>query len=173
MFKKEKILLPIVDFTAINLAWTIYYLVRVNSGWLNLTVEPEFWVPMTIICLFWLLLFFMVGLYRPWYAASRFDEIALLFKTTVSGCLFLFFVIFIDDQGANVQVSSRLLIAIYWGILFTSVSIGRLAIRSVQRRMLIAGVGVHNTIIVGSETKARELYDEIVQYPALGYRVIG
>jgi exopolysaccharide biosynthesis polyprenyl glycosylphosphotransferase len=120
-----------------------------------------------------LLVFWIVGLYRSWYAKSRLDELTLLFKTTFAGCLFLFFAVFIDDVGTNVQVSSRLLIAIYWGILFTFVASGRLTIRSIQRRMLIAGVGVHNTLIVGSEEKSRRLYDEVARYPALGYRVIG
>jgi len=171
--RREQLVLVTTDLLTICLSWAVYYLVRVRSGWLDVTVEPELLVPMIAVYLFWVLLFFMVGLYRSWYAASRFDELALIFKITVFGCLFLFFAVFIDDQGTNVQVNSRLLIAIYWGILFTFVSIGRLTIRSLQRRMLIAGVGVHNTIIVGSETKSRELYDEVVQYPALGYKVVG
>ncbi|MBI4534964.1 MAG: sugar transferase [Ignavibacteriae bacterium] len=171
--RKERWILLFADFLAISLAWTVYYTLRVRSGWIDLSVEPDFWTPMIFVYLFWAIVFFMVGLYRSWYAASRFDEIALLFKSTLMGCLFLFFVIFVDDQGQNVAVSSRLLIAIYWGILFSFVSVGRLAFRSVQRRMLIAGIGAHNTIIVGSPSKSRELYNEVVKYPALGYRVVG
>jgi len=170
---KEKIVLLLSDFLTISTAWLLYYLIRVRSGWIDVTVEPELWLPMLFIYLYWLFLFWVVGLYRPWYAKSRLDEIALVFKTTLAGCLFLFFAVFVDDAGSNVQVSSRLLIAIYWGILFSSVAVGRLAIRSVQRRMLIAGIGAHNTLIVGSEAKSRELYDELVHYPALGYKVIG
>ncbi len=169
----EKLVLFLADILTICTSWMLYYLIRVRSGWIDVTVEPELWLPMVFIYLYWLLLFWVVGLYRPWYAKSRLDEITLLFKTTVGGCLFLFFAVFVDDAGTNVQVSSRLLIAIYWVILFSFVAVGRLTIRSVQRRMLIAGIGVHNTLIVGSEAKSRELYDEVVQYPALGYKVIG
>jgi hypothetical protein len=39
--------------------------------------------------------------------------------------------------------------------------------------MLIAGIGTRNTVIVGSLAKSHELFDQVVQYPALGYRVIG
>lgn len=39
--------------------------------------------------------------------------------------------------------------------------------------MLIAGVGARNTMIVGSPAKSKELYEQVIQYPALGYRVIG
>jgi exopolysaccharide biosynthesis polyprenyl glycosylphosphotransferase len=171
--RKEKIVLLIVDMLATSLAWLAYFLLRVSSGWIDITMEPDFLGPMVLVCLFWLIVFFMVGLYRSWYAASRLDELALVFKTITLGCLFLFFAIFVDDQGRNVAVSSRLLIAIYWAILLVFVSTARMALRSVQRRMLIAGVGVHNAVIVGSAAKARELHDEIEKYPALGYRVVG
>ena len=162
-----------MDFLMINLAWAVYYLIRVESGFVPMSVEPEFWVPLFFIYFFWLTVFAMVGLYRPWYAASRFDELALLFKTITFGCLFLFFTIFVDDQGKNVLVSSRLLIAIYWGVIVTFVLMGRLLLRSIQRRMLIAGVGTHNTLIVGSWAKAKGLHGEVQRYPALGYKVIG
>lgn len=171
--RKERLVVLTMDFLTINLGWMAYYLIRVESGLVPISIEPEFWVPLFFIYFYWLIVFAMVGLYRPWYAASRFDEIALLFKTITFGCLFLFFTIFVDDQGKNVLVSSRLLIAIYWGVMVALVSIGRLLLRSIQRRMLIAGIGVHNTLIVGSISKALELYNEVKKYPALGYKVIG
>jgi exopolysaccharide biosynthesis polyprenyl glycosylphosphotransferase len=171
--RTERIILLGTDLATICIAWALYYLIRVSSGLINMAIEPDFWVPMVFIYVFWLIVFFMVGLYRPWYAASRFDELTLLFKTTSMGCLFLFFAIFVDDRGGGAVVSSRLLILLYWGILFGCVSFGRLAVRSVQRRMLIAGIGTHNTLIVGSISRARDLYMEVVKYPALGYRVVG
>ncbi len=171
--KTERLILVVMDLLAINLAWLIYFLIRVSSGWIDISLDPEFWFPMAAISLFWMLLFFIAGLYRPWYAASRLDELTLLFKTVCFGCLFLFFVVFVDDQGSHVQVSSRLLIAIYWTILLICVASGRLAVRSLQRRLLIAGIGVHNTLIVGSLARAKGLYDEVLKYPALGLKVIG
>lgn len=170
----ESIVLLLLDFVSINLAYGLYFLYRVRSGWIDISMEPEFWFPMLFIYFYWLIVFFMVGLYRSWYATSRFDELALLFKTITLGCLFLFFAVFVDDQGQhNVPTSSRLLIAIYWGVLLACTSTGRLAMRSVQRRMLIAGIGARNTLIVGSLKKSRELFEQVVKYPALGYRIVG
>jgi exopolysaccharide biosynthesis polyprenyl glycosylphosphotransferase len=170
----ESTVLFLLDCMSVNIAYALYFMLRVRSGWLDVSMEPDFWLPMTFLYLYWLVVFFMVGLYRPWYAASRFDELALLFKTLTLGCAFLFFAVFVDDQGQRtVPVSSRLLIAMYWGVLLTCVSTGRMAIRSVQRRMLIAGVGARNTVIVGSPAKSIELYEQVIQYPALGYRIIG
>jgi exopolysaccharide biosynthesis polyprenyl glycosylphosphotransferase len=161
------------DLLTISLAWTGYYLFRVRSGLVEVSAVPEFWIPMFAVSALWVTLFFAVGLYRPWYAASRFDEFALLFKTISVGVVILFFVIFIDDAGKPTGTNSRLLIAIYWGVLMVMVSSGRMVLRSIQRRALSAGIGVHNTLIVGSGTRSRELYDEVVKYPALGYRVVG
>jgi len=171
--RKEISVLLITDCLTICLSWYSYYLVRVRSGWIDLTIEPELWIPMLFVYCFWVITFFVVGLYRPWYAASRFDELTLIFKTISFGSLFLFFAIFVDDQGSHVVVSSRLLIALYWAILLLWVSAGRLAVRSIQRRMLISGIGVHSTVIVGSAAKSRELYDNVSKYPALGYKMIG
>jgi len=162
-----------MDLVTICLAWTGYYLFRVQSGLVEVTTVPEFWGPMIAVSIMWVTLFFAVGLYRPWYAASRFDELALLFKTITVGSAILFFVIFMDDAGKATGASSRVLIAAYWGILMFMVSSGRMVLRSIQRRILSAGIGVHNTLIVGSSARSRELYDEVIKYPALGYRIVG
>ena len=171
--RREILILFAADFITISFAWTLYYLLRVRSGLVLVSAEPDFLLPMVVISIFWLLLFFVVGLYRPWYAASRFDEITLVFKTTLVGCLLLFFVIFVDDEGTTVGTSARTLILLYWGILLGCVGSGRLLLRSTQRRMLIAGIGAHNTLIVGSPARSRELFDQVARYPALGYRVTG
>jgi len=174
MSKRLEILILVgADIVTTCLAWTLYYVFRVRSGLLIVSAEPDFLLPMIVVTLFWMLLFFVVGLYRPWYAASRFDEIALLFKTLVLGSVILFFAIFIDDEGTPPGTNSRLLIAVYWGIMFICVVSGRMLLRSVQRRLLIAGIGAHNTIIVGSPVRSRELHDEVRKYPGLGYRVVG
>jgi exopolysaccharide biosynthesis polyprenyl glycosylphosphotransferase len=169
----EKPILMLTDVLSLAVAWTVYYLVRVQTRLLPVSAQPDFLMPMVVISLFWVLLFLLVGLYRPWYAASRFDELLLVFKTTLIGCLIIFFVIFMDDEGTTVGTSSRMLMVLYWVIVLACVGSGRLLLRSVQRRMLIAGIGTHNTLIVGSPARSRELFDQVSKYPALGYRVDG
>ncbi len=162
-----------VDIVMLCLAWGVYYLLRVRSGWIPVTLEPDLLAPMVFILLYWLLVFFFVGLYRSWYAASRLDEILLVFKSTLLGCLFLFFVIFVDDVDSTSGPSARLLIVMYWVILFVFVSGGRVLLRGVQRRLLIAGIGTRRTVIVGSAARARNLLERVRRYPRLGYNVIG
>ncbi|MBE0551279.1 MAG: sugar transferase, partial [Ignavibacterium sp.] len=111
------------------------------------------------------------GMYRTWFAASRFDEISTLFKTTFVGIFILFFLIFISDFLDGVESSNRILIFIYWLLLFVFVSIGRLSIRSFQRVLLIKGIGRKCAVIVGYNSKAQEVHDQIIDHPALGLDV--
>jgi exopolysaccharide biosynthesis polyprenyl glycosylphosphotransferase len=171
--RREILVLLVTDLITTCLAWIVYYMFRVQSGLFSVNGEPDYWGPMIAVTLLWFILFFAVGLYRPWYAASRFDELSLLFKTVTFGSLILFFAIFLDDAGKATGASSRVLIAVYWIDILIMVSAGRMVLRSVQRRMLMAGIGVHNTIIVGSSARSRDLFNEVVKYPGLGYRVVG
>jgi len=171
---KEKIILFLIDFLTINGAWLLYYYVRIRSGWISVyTPIPELWVPMLVIYFYWLVLFFFFGLYRSWYAKSRLDEFATLFKTLTFGVLVLFFAVFIDDAATSSPVHSRVLIGLYWILLLALVGIGRMGVRSFQRRLLEAGIGLRDSLIVGWSDKARELFDMVKKYPALGYNVIG
>ena len=128
-------------------------------------------LPMLVIYVYWLIVFTFFGMYRPWFASSRFDEISTLFKTTFVGIFILFILIFISDYLEGVESSNRILIFIYWLFLFVFVSIGRLSIRSFQRRLLIKGIGRKCAVIVGFNSKAHEVHDQIIEHPALGLDV--
>ncbi len=136
-------------------------------------MEPDYWVPMIALAFFWMFIFFLFGLYRSWYAKSRLDELTLIARAVISGILLLFFLIFFDDRGTGSPIHTRLLIAVYCAFMIVCVGGGRMLQHTFQRRLLTAGIGLHNTLIVGWESKARALYDSIQLYPALGYRVVG
>lgn len=166
--KAEKILILLGDFLTINLAFIIYFTLRVESGWFELVILPEFFIPMFAVYFYWLIIFTFVGMYRTWFAASRFDELSTLFKATFVGIFVLFFIIFLDDYIHDVASSTRILIFIYWGLLLTLVGTGRLIIRSVQRNLLINGIGRRCALIIGYNPKAFEVYDTLMLHRALG-----
>lgn len=164
----EKILLLITDFITINLAWLVYSYIRLETGWFALIIAPEFLLPMLVIYFYWLIIFTFVGMYRTWFALSRFDEISTLFKASFFGIFLLFFLIFIDDYLHNVATATRILIFIYWGLFLFFVGSGRIIIRSVQRNLLIKGIGRRNGLIIGFNPKAKEVLDSVLTAPALG-----
>jgi exopolysaccharide biosynthesis polyprenyl glycosylphosphotransferase len=171
--RRQHIFTVLIDIFTINMAYLAYYVFRVRSGWIPYMIEPELLLPLIFICLYWLLWFGLFGLYRLWYEQSRIDEILTIIRATIVGVLFLFFLIFLDDTSNETIIQSRLLILGYWIALTILVISGRLMQRFVQRKLLLAGVGLRNTIIVGWSDKAFKLCDMVLKYPALGYKVIG
>jgi exopolysaccharide biosynthesis polyprenyl glycosylphosphotransferase len=169
----ERYITLLIDILTINLAYLAYYSFRVRSGWIPYSIEPELLLPIVSICLYWLIWFSLFGLYRPWYEQSRIDEILTIIRATTVGVLILFFIIFFDDTSSAAIVQSRLLIVGYWFTLSSLVIIGRLTQRFTQHNLLLAGIGLRHTIIVGWSDKAFKLCDMVLKYPALGYKMIG
>jgi len=110
-------------------------------------------------------------MYRTWFAASRFDELTTLFKSTFVGVFILFFLIFLDDYFHNIDSKSRILIFMYWALFLFFVGGGRIFIRSIQRRLIINGIGRKNVIIVGFNPQANEVHDQLIEHRALGFDV--
>ena len=173
MSKRGLIILLVSDGLAVTLAWVAYYFLRVHSGFFQSTSVPDYLLPMATIGLYWMLIFWLFGLYRPWYAQSRLDELIVLAKAITVGVLVLFFLIFVDDTISREPGSSRLMISIYWLMLLLFTGGSRIVVRSLRRRMLIAGIGHKNTLIIGPPEKAAELYETVHQYPGLGFRFRG
>ncbi|MCW8817963.1 MAG: sugar transferase, partial [Ignavibacteriaceae bacterium] len=169
--KTQKISVLFADSIFINLAWVAFFYVRIETGWFKILIMPEMFLPMIVFYFYWLIVFTFFGMYRTWFASSRFDEISSLFKATFVGIFIIFFVIFISDYIEGVQSSYRILIFIYWFFLFLFIAIGRLFVRSIQRALLIKGIGRKTAVIVGYNSKAREVHDQILEHPALGLDV--
>lgn len=163
----------LIDVPTINLAWLLQYSVRVKSGWMAFSTIPDLWAPMLVVFMFWVIVYFLAGLYKSWYAKSRFDEFATIVKATTLGVLLLFFAIFADDQWTGSPLHARLLIVVYWSLMVVCVGAGRFLQHTFHRRLLEAGIGLHNTIIVGWTEKARQLAESVRRFPALGYKVVG
>jgi exopolysaccharide biosynthesis polyprenyl glycosylphosphotransferase len=164
----EKLFILIIDFLTINISFILFFFLRTKTGLFALIILPELFVPMLALFVYWLVIFTFVGMYRTWFAASRFDELATLFKSTFVGTFILFFLIFLDDYYHNVDSKARILIFIYWGLFLFFVGGGRILIRSFQRSLIIKGIGRRNVIIVGFNPKANEVHDQIIEHRALG-----
>lgn len=171
--KIEKIFVVGIDFLTINLTWVIFYYLRVKSGLFSIFTSPEFFLSMIIIYFYWLLIFTFVGMYRTWFATSRFDELTSLFKASFVGIFILFTLIFSDDVMHGVTSANRFLIFFYWTFFLFLVGSGRLIVRSLQRNLLIKGYGRRNSIIVGFNAKANDIHKSINKYRGLGLDVAG
>ncbi len=169
----ERLLLFVSDFVAVVGSYFIWIWLRSKLA-LYAPSEP-FVVLTTAVAIFayWFLLFLFFGLYRTWYAYSRFDELVTLVKTVFFGAIFIFLFTAETQDLTTPPKFSRLLFVSYWVLMTFMVANGRMVLRTIQRRLLEAGIGMRQTVIVGWNDKARALLDKIKRFPALGYRVIG
>ena len=167
------LLVFITDAIAFNLAWWLYY-------WIRSTTSPDFilkpellWLPTFVMTFYWILLFFISSLYQVRMIVSRFDEFIQIIKTTFVGALIVSFLIFLDESRISAITDVRFVIFLYWAILTSLVVVFRLSIRTIQRKLLIAGILARRTVIVGSGKKAIKASENILKYPALGFRFLG
>lgn len=156
-----------------NAAWIIYYFIRVESGWIPYTAPASFIIPSLAVYFYWTVIFSFAGLYQHWFVRSRFDEFASVLKTISFGCFILFFLIFLDDAISDSRAISRYLILIYWSLMIISVGFGRILIRSLQMTMLQKGIGLRNSIIIGTGKRGNELENLLSKFPQLGYKFTG
>jgi exopolysaccharide biosynthesis polyprenyl glycosylphosphotransferase len=170
--KTEKFLILTTDFITVNLAWLLFFYVRVQTGWFDVVAQPDVILSMLAVYFYWLIIFTFVGMYRTWFASSRFDELSTLFKTSFVGIFFLLFLILYDDSQHGVSSPFRFYIFMYWGIFLFSVGAGRLIVRGVQRNLLINGIGRRNAMIVGFNPKSQNLHNTIKNHRALGIDVV-
>lgn len=171
--RTEKFLILVTDFITVNLAWMIFFYLRVQTGWFELIAQPDIILSMVAIYFYWILIFTFVGMYRTWFAQSRFDELSTLFKASFVGIFILFFLVIFDDYTTGNTTSIRFYIFLYWGIFLFVVGSGRLFIRSFQRRLLIKGIGRRNAVIIGFNSKANEVHNSVFKFRELGVDIVG
>lgn len=170
----EKLLLLTIDFITIQVAFwgllqlrTSLHLFAVPGGLMQLQVS-------LVIYVYWLLLFLFFGLYQSWYTQSRFDETISVFKAIAFGTLLILLLTAEPEQDLSQPPTiGRLMVFSYFALMVFCVAGGRLILHTVQRKLLQAGVGQRNTLIIGWNGKSKRLADKIKQFPALGYRVVG
>lgn len=188
---QKRVLLLLSDFLAINAAsvsflWMKFagnQLENVELGWRRLQPSadggtPPFWFVLNhylydaipAICVCWLLFFAFNGMYRAQPTLSRFDEVVSVFKVVTVGTLLWFIATFNPEQPFPL---TRALIFSYWLTLIGLVSGGRVVIHSIQRQLLVRGIGWRNTVIVGTDERGERLSHHLKLSPAQGFNVIG
>ncbi|RMF63070.1 MAG: undecaprenyl-phosphate glucose phosphotransferase [Calditrichaeota bacterium] len=170
----EKTFLLLVDFVAINLTFFAWAWLRQEMGFFSESQPNTLFYFSLLIYLYWLLVFSFFGMYGSWYAQSRVDEFITIFKTISFGVFIIFILTFDFERDlASPPKSSRMFIINYWLLLILFVTSARLILRTIQRALLTSGIGLRRTLIVGWSKKGWKLSDDILKFPALGYKVVG
>ncbi len=171
--KNEIRVLLLLDALSLIVANSSYYYFRIRSGLFKVMAVPDFWGPVILLSLFLMFLFWFWGLYRFSYLSSRLDEVIAVLKVTTLGVFILFFAIFFDDATSGRIPHIRMFIVFYWCVIVFFVSVSRVSFRTMQKRLVMRGIGLINAIIVGAGERARSVYDLAKKYRSLGYEPLG
>ena len=122
------------------------------------------------VVLGWLVLFAFSGLYGERYARGRLDELVSLARVVVFGSLVILFGIVVDRlEGGEL----RWAIAVYALTQFATVGAFRVLARTVQRALVVRGVGRHRAVVVGWSDRVETLYHDLARYPAADIEIVG
>jgi len=167
------LILFIGDLLALNIAGIVAFYYRFLSGTITNPVQL-YWsdlpLPFVILTAAWLILFIFNGLYSLDDTISRTDELISIWKVSAIGVLILFL---LTVDPTNPISQGRKTLVVYFFCVGIFVSVFRIGFYTMYRQMLLAGKGHRRTLIIGWNDVARQYYEKISEYPALGLNVVG
>jgi exopolysaccharide biosynthesis polyprenyl glycosylphosphotransferase len=164
----------LVDFITFHAAFFLWWTVRIRLGFYAETDVFNYCVISLVVSAYWVSLFAFFGMYRNWKTASRIDELIEAVRVISIGVLIILAATFDFQRGVQHALNlSRFLIVVYWIVLVLCIGGLRMVLHTVQRKLLESGFGRKKALIIGWDNKAKMLYDQMVQAPALGYDIVG
>jgi len=165
------------DFGAAMLAWALFFIYRKrleNPDWdWNIFQNPNFLYGVLLIPIGWVLFYSIFDQYKDIYRLSRMATLARTFFLTFLGVLFLFFTLILDDFVTNYTTYYHSFLTLF-SLHFLITAIVRMIILTRASRRLKAGEITFNTLLIGGNQNALELYQEInSREKKLGYHFLG
>jgi len=168
------------DYFSAAITWMLFFIYRkylVNADLFSypdlVFHDPNLYLGILIIPLFWLILFVIAGSYRKIYRKSRIKEITQSFSTIFIGVVIIFFTLLLDDVVPSYRNYFESFLVLF-GMQFIITSTLRLIITTHTVKKIHHKLIGFNTIIVGSNQNAVELYKQLNnQFPSSGNSFIG
>jgi exopolysaccharide biosynthesis polyprenyl glycosylphosphotransferase len=162
--KQYKILYLISDLVTAAFAWLVIFVFRK----VNIEAQPidavysdyKFYEGVILIPTAWVCLYAIYGLYNNILKKSRLKELSELFLLSVIGVIFIFFGLILDDYIAGYK-SYYQTVGLLFLVHFSSTAILRFIISTSIHRKIISGKLGLNTVLIGSNEKAAQLYNEL------------
>jgi exopolysaccharide biosynthesis polyprenyl glycosylphosphotransferase len=121
-----------------------------------------------MIALFWIILFAFTGMYSIDNSKRLVQELHKVFIGCSMGFVLIVILIFFQRE----LFSSRFIVLVAWLLAIFYVSLGRLFIRCLQRKLYKRGYGVKKVIIIGGFKTADNLVHEFESKKNSGYKVV-
>ena len=167
----------LADFCMAMLAWALFFLYRKTLEGVPLSAavlsDPNFFLGIFIVPLAWVLLYAIFDHYLDIYRLSRLQTLTGTFFLSFIGVVFLFFSLILDDVVRDYHTYYRSFLVLL-GLHFLLTATFRMVLLTRASRRLKAGRITFNTLLIGGNHNALDLYDEIVgRKKGLGYKFVG
>ena len=168
------------DFCSAFIAWTLFFIYRkyavdhnIFSHLDSIFLDRKLYYGITIIPLFWLILYTLIGTYRKIYRKARLREFAQTTLITLIGATILFFTLILDDVIINQHPYLEFFFILFFFHLFFTASL-RFILSSRAAYKIHHKIIGFNTILIGSNGNAVSIYEEIEnQEKSSGNKFIG
>ena len=123
-----------------------------------------------VMSLYWIIVFWLGGLYKNQYVRSPFDEFFRVIRLTFLGSV-IFFLFIYASSNPEYQRNPRFVFMLYWVLLGGLVCIGRLAARQTQRAFRQRGIIRIPIVLISSADRIAAMLNDIDREHAWGYVV--
>ncbi|MFA6131936.1 MAG: sugar transferase [Patescibacteria group bacterium] len=115
----------------------------------------------------WIVVFAFAGLYNTHPRPLK-KELVRLFIASAASMAVIFSVLFFSRSFFE----SRFIVMAGWALALAFTGLERVAIRLLQRALLVWGIGIHRVVVIGKNKTAEALIKEFKHKGRLGFRVI-
>lgn len=161
------------DFVASMLSWLVFYYLRkiiINEPFIT---GPKFYIGLVSFPFAWLTLYLLTGSYNRIYQKSRLSECLYTIGVTFAGSLLILFLFLLYDATGDYNIYYKEFFALV-GVQSFFVILSRLIFLNRAKTQLTEGTVFFNTLIIGSNKNAADLYQVITgNREKTGFRVIG
>ncbi len=142
-------------------------------GVAQLQLSPSYYYGLLLIPIFWATVYLITGFYKDIYRRSRLKELFYTFNASLLGSIFIFFTLMLDDSVASYTDYYRGFL-VYFSSHFLYTAIFRILLSTRTAHRIKSGKISFNTLLIGSNEKAAELYHELTTAGRkIGNRFIG
>lgn len=122
-------------------------------------LDSRFWWGISLLPIAWVIFYAILGSYGSLYKKSRLNELTLTFICSIIGCTLIFFLIVINDPHPRYTYYYKTFFSFFTAH-FLITWFGRSLILSFVKKQLDRGLVRFNTLLVGGNAVASEIFKE-------------
>jgi len=172
LYLRESVETVVVDLTAVNLSFIIYFIIRYHSGLFGIYPPVSFEdlaIPLAWINAFWIVIYAIMGLYDIYFERPFRKQLSSIIKSLILG--FIIFLVASYDPRQGIQISIAFF-ALFLSILVCLNAIFRWILHLIFKRRYFNGHNPMKTALVcpnhsTSESDFIRLFDKY--YKIIGY----